>query len=656
MKSKYQNLYITTMVFLLPVFSTVHCFAQNNAELISEIDLQIQKARSFIRMDFDSAAFYAKKAMTLSDEIAYDDGKINAISMLADAHFYLMSLDSALTMSNLLLEMSEINEAMAEVRFQAWYRICKIYHYKGDYPLVIEIADRAIHEMGAQLDNKNLAGMYNLTGLTYKQMGKFDKAQEQFIEAINYAEKAENNYLLSILHTNLGIVNRNLEQYPKALDYYDRALKNLEVIQDTIGMGLLYQNFAAVYSDLNDNRKSLAYNFMAKEIIGKNHANSIDYATLINNIGLNYYGLQKPDSAIRFLNEALAISTNLEDAFGMADTKINLGRVLLKNNQVVKARSSIEKGIEMATDIEADDIAIEGYEMLIECEIAVNDYKSAFATQKILNALQDSVYNIEKVNAINEMQEKYETEKKEQENILLKAENELKDIRLYWLIGVAALIVAVTLIILYVFQKTRRAKRKIEMLQREIHHRVKNNLAIIRRLADVSRQSLDDPAAQTALAEFSSRIDSMVQVHAQLYQKTDITEVNFKNYLIELADNIHASFSGEHVELSKMIETNANLEFSKAVPLGLIINELLTNAFKYATNPDGIKILLSAKTKGNMLEIMVSDNGPGLPPDFDLETITSYGLKMVAGLVQQLDGRIQFSKNNGAKVKIEIPV
>jgi two-component sensor histidine kinase len=356
------------------------------------------------------------------------------------------------------------------------------------------------------------------------------------------------------------------------------------------------------------------------------------------------------------------LSIDLEDTFGIADTKINIGRVYLKSNRPILARKNIEKGISIAKSIEADDLEIEAYEVLIDCDIFDKDYKSAFITQELLIALRDSVYSIDKVNTINELQEKYESEKKEQRISLLETENELKDSEVKQkrmqnngMIGFAAIVVLIAIIISYYLRKTRKAKNKIEILQREIHHRVKNNLAIIRRLADVSRQNLNDESAKSAIGELIGRIESMTQVHAQLYRKTDITEVNLNSYLNELCENIHSSFSQENTQLTHEVEPSIFVDFNKAVPLGLIINELLTNAFKYAKNDEGIQILLSAKIQSDMIVIIVSDNGQGLPEGFNLQKVNSYGLKLVSGLAQQLNGSVKFYNKNGTRVEVRVP-
>ncbi|MEZ5197252.1 MAG: sensor histidine kinase [Bacteroidales bacterium] len=244
----------------------------------------------------------------------------------------------------------------------------------------------------------------------------------------------------------------------------------------------------------------------------------------------------------------------------------------------------------------------------------------------------------------------------EKEKELNQIEIKQKALQRNWLIGFFAIMLIIAFIIFYYYRKTKAAKTKIEMLQREIHHRVKNNLSIIKRLVEVTQETIKDAKGRSSLNGLSNRIASMAQVHAQLYQKEDITHVDFKQYVNALCENIKLSFHRENLEIKLNIESGLDISFNKAIPLGLIVNELLTNAFKYASNgSDVVKIAVEIKETADKLTLSISDNGPGFSDGFKIQNIESYGLKLVNGLVQQLNGQIELANNNGANVNIEIP-
>ena len=213
----------------------------------------------------------------------------------------------------------------------------------------------------------------------------------------------------------------------------------------------------------------------------------------------------------------------------------------------------------------------------------------------------------------------------------------------------------VALFIYFYYKKTKTAKNKIETLQREIHHRVKNNLSIIKRLVEVTQETIKDAKGRESLNSLSNRIASMAQVHTQLYQKEDITNIDFKVYVNSLYDNISTSLNRKNLEITQQIENNIDISFNKAVPLGLIINELLTNAYKHSGNNKS-KVSIVLKEKDGNLFINVADNGKGFPADFDIHKTESYGLKLVNGLTQQLNGTINIFNLQGANIEIIIPV
>ena len=619
------------LAFLLMIFFTYFTFAENSENYQGKIDSINEKAKIFCKNNFDSVSFFTKQALKLSDEFTYPKGKMNALSVLADAHLYLNSMDSSLAISNQIIENTSGILQLGEYRFSAFYRICKIYHYKGEYPMALQAANNAIKGIDPDSDDKYFAMIYNLKGLTYKRTGEFVMAQEQFIEALAHVND-ENYYLRSIILTNLGIVNRNMEQYPQALNYYDKALNNSEMIHDTIGIGLLYQNVAAVYSDLNENKKSLSYNLLAMDIIRNNNYNSIEYATLLNNIGLNYEGLNLPDSAIKYLNKALILSIDLDDPFGIADTKINLGRVYLKNNRLVLAHKNINEGINIAKNIEADDLAIEGYEVLIDYEVANNNYKSAFYTQKLLNSLHDSVYNIEKANAINELQEKYETEKKEQrieiQNIELQRKNieiqsknitlENERIRKYFLI-VALLLVVIIFIIFFVYQqKVQNRKQEAEQSRKEkeiakyklliVNNQISPHFTYnaINSVKELIASEQKDKAIY-AFTKFANLIKATLQ-GADSYMNSIKDELDFVVLFLDFMKyKYNDKFTFE-------LNVDSNVDTNFLIPR-LAIQELVENSIKHgirnkATDDGFVKI--DIQQTDDYYLFTVKDNGVGI--------------------------------------------
>ena len=198
--------------------------------------------------------------------------------------------------------------------------------------------------------------------------------------------------------------------------------------------------------------------------------------------------------------------------------------------------------------------------------------------------------------------------------------------------------------------------REKEVLLQEIHHRVKNNMQIISSILSLEIGSLSDPEVRRALQVSQNRIRSMALVHEKLYQSSDLARVDIADYVSDLCSDLE-SLSADGSDLSLELDTDelkAGVNF--AIPFGLIVNELVTNAIKHARPQSGPPVVkVRMRVTGDGTELVVSDNGPGLPPEFDATTGASLGLKLVQSLAAQLDGRLEFESADGAFIRVSFP-
>lgn len=202
-------------------------------------------------------------------------------------------------------------------------------------------------------------------------------------------------------------------------------------------------------------------------------------------------------------------------------------------------------------------------------------------------------------------------------------------------------------------QTIKASLKEKETLLAEIHHRVKNNLAIISGLLEMQTFNAEGDIVNE-LRESQSRIQSIAMVHERLYQSDSFTNIPLGTYIDELFRFIANTFNteGREIRIEKEIEPVA-LDVSQAIPCGLILNELITNSYKHAFN--GTKepvISISLNEQDGRINLEVKDNGIGLPPDFEIEQPSSLGTTLIRTLVQQLDGELKVSSGEGATFNI----
>ena len=196
-----------------------------------------------------------------------------------------------------------------------------------------------------------------------------------------------------------------------------------------------------------------------------------------------------------------------------------------------------------------------------------------------------------------------------------------------------------------------------QLLLKEVHHRVKNNMNTINSLIYLQINSLKDPAAIAALNDTSSRVKSMIVLYDKLTSSANFDQISVKEYLSSLMNEIVSSFpNSKSVKIEEYID-DFTLEAKTLSVIGIIINELLTNIMKYAftDRSDGL-ITISAFQKDNTNTFVIQDNGNGIPESVDIENSTGFGLMLVAMLTRQLEGKIRMECEKGTKIVLEFKI
>lgn len=190
-----------------------------------------------------------------------------------------------------------------------------------------------------------------------------------------------------------------------------------------------------------------------------------------------------------------------------------------------------------------------------------------------------------------------------------------------------------------------------EMLLKEIHHRVKNNLMIISSLLNLQAGQLQDNESKEIFKESQSRARSMALIHERLYQSTDLKRIDFGDYLRTLSTELSRTYvtQPELIELEIDVE-DIKMDINNAIPLGLISTELITNCFKHAFPQDNRgKVRIDLHEKGDVCEMTVQDNGIGIPEGINFQNTDSLGIQLINSLTKQIDGTLHLDQNQGTK-------
>ncbi|MCG2612402.1 sensor histidine kinase [Flavobacterium sp. SM15] len=483
---------------------------------------------------------------------------------------------------------------------------------------------------------------YNIKSNLYAQLYLFDKAIPQLKSEIKELVKnpEHDSLIIPSAYNDLGFyysVNDNIDSayhyYNLAMRIADRSLKRHDNETYQRLMGLVKGNLAVLKIKEKDYRSAipLLEADAATELKTNNNKNGA-----IRSLILLYECYSK-------LNNLPAAQKSIEQI-----------EQLMNNDISPKVKVSYYKTkAELLKSLHHEDKAYLFYEKAFKLSDSINNKE-----QRTLLAGNDILYQLEEKDNVIEKQQ-VDLEKK-QKGILS-------------IVAVAlGIILITTLFYLYNSRKKRKEielkndeisnKNKTireslaekEMLLKEIHHRVKNNLQIISGILELQNLTVSDENAKIILKEGQARIQSIALIHKTLYQSENFSSVPLESYLKELIHAIQTTYRNSATKIETNVKAeNIELNINTAIPLSLIINEIITNCFKHAfTGKENGVISITISKENNQYKLVVQDNGIGLPEDFNPKKLKSIGFDLIQGLTKQLEGNFNFENENGTKISI----
>ena len=534
-----------------------------------------------------------------------------------------------------------------------WHNLGVINYHLGKMDSAVDCYTKAklIYHKNNQL--VKVAHISVNLGMIDKEKGLYDKALENLLEGARYLSNTDDKKALSSCWNTIANVYTRQQDYELALRYHHRALSIREQLELDRLKSSSWNNIGAVYSKLEKYDSALHYYRLALEWKEENDEKKM--GSTLNNIGLILLEKGELDEAEKYLQRAWGQHVATGDKEGQAIVMTNLARLHYSLGNLQKALSNLKQAVLMISESGLLEEMRENLQVQLAIQEDLGMTAQAFATLKQLTLIKDSLLNRDKVRALMEMQTRYETERKEQKIQLLTERQALQeaDIRLRntWNIALAIIIVLIFLIVVLVWgrwKRERRLRHQIETLMQELHHRIKNNLNLLSSIFSLQSRAIKDKDALEVVKSGESRVKAMSLIHQNLYAQPGGRTINMHHYLSELLRGLTESYgyNSSTGNIKAQID-NIDLDVDKAIPIGLIMNELISNAFKYAFPKVGAPKLLVRLQQASELELEVKDNGPGFERCTGEKTM---GLRIVEVLVKQLkatyklttDGSVHF--------------
>ena len=491
---------------------------------------------------------------------------------------------------------------------------------------------------------------------------------------------------LSIIYYEMKLYKECLNQQLREYDEIKKSGNSHMLLGYFNNRGLFWQKYGQMDSAL------ICFN-IAKEIFFSSHKGKLlneseefTLGLIDGNIGQVLIERKEFEKAIPLLKKDVISSLYAKDYLNAAISEIELAKCYLNLNQPNLSKRYLDSADKRLVNIEDYKAKLNILKQYAVYYDKIGAYHSAIEYYNKYIYFKDSIDQKENLKELISSQVASQVEEKE--NMIRSNQKHIKEknaevsqqktIRNSLLFSGMILIIVIVFVLVQL-KKTNKQKQLLEiknkqietsneiinqslkeknLLVKEVHHRVKNNLQIISSLLKLQSSKINNEEIKNSLREAQDRINSMALLHQLLYRNNQMTSILFHEYLSGLIEQISSSFSliNKNIRIDyKMVELELDLD--TAIPLGLITNELVSNAYKHAFNGNEgiIKIELSKLVK-NTYQLKIADNGKGLPANFDLNNVDSLGLDIVFILSEQINAELKIYNDNGAHFDIVFKV
>jgi two-component system, sensor histidine kinase PdtaS len=564
---------------------------------------------------------------------------------------------------------------------------------------------------------KGIGESYNNLGTLYFIKSNYDSSLVNYLQGLKYFKQIKDTSLISTSYLNIAMLYNKQDKYIESYKLNFAALKLQEKLGDKENLFQAYHNLASLLLKYNKNKKAKIFYEEAKNIaIEINRPDLI--TRCFNNLANIYFDEENFEMAMEYLSNSLKINLENNNKRSLAFTygtianvykakgefenaflnfqksneifeeigeklyvavgKYNMGNLFLTSKNIKNATKYIHEAREIALELNNIDILQQCERKLSQIYLEANDYKLAYYHQLIYDSLKENLIIERNQKVLEELQLKYETEKTEKELLTLREDNaqqaliyqEEKANKNYLYLGIVGLLIVG-------FETSRRyriskrnnikleelikertadieaKKVELELMLQEIHHRVKNNMQLVSSLVNLEMHYHPNILVTELAEKLSKKINCMAMIHNKLYRTNDLYELSAKDYFSDLFAELIRSFDSQNLRTEVLIEEH-KLNVDKLVSCGLIINELVTNAYKhnFSELQEGTISLIFRK-ENERFKLIVRDNGKGIQEDLDKDNLKSLGLNLIYDLTEQIDGKVTFNNNNGLEVVLE---
>ena len=594
--------------------------------------------------------------------------KVEMLTDIGEYYAEAVKEDSALIFIDEAIEIAT-KYALDTLLAEAFYAKGYSYDYGGDLNSAFKYYDLSLQQYDKLGNLVEVLNCMNGKGVAAYFQGDYELALNNYLSALNYVDSTGITGVdktIGNLLNNIGVIYRITNQTEEAIEIYQRGLTIYNSNKDSFMIMTAHQNIGVAYTYQNNLDSAIYHLDRSNEILEITN-NRQELPSLLNAFAEAYYNCgQDYDNARKYVIQAEKIGLEFGNQEYLSKIYLLKSEIESGDNKINAAIEALVKGFKIIDSTDRQDIKLDFYQQAATVYDQSGDEGRSLEYMKNYMALYKDVQATEKLKAITDAQKKYESIEKEKEIDRLRYEEELSSLRVSrqrWLLVLAGLSLLVLSYLMYrMFRQNEEIQQKNgiiskslaekEILLKEIHHRVKNNLHFISALLGLQTDHISDQVALDALQEGQDRVQSMALIHQDLYQRDDLTSVSVKDYFVKLTEGLFDSYNIHPDNISlQLFVADLDLDVDTVIPIGLIVNELVSNCLKYAFSigEKGV-ISVSLQEIDDRLILTVSDNGKGIAQTEIDNLGDSLGYKLIQALSAQLNGSYQIDGEHGGTI------
>ncbi len=623
---------------------------------------------------YDSAVHYSKISLALAKKIK--SKKLEAVNY----GFLGMTYTNEGNYTEALLNHQKSLEIKTQLKDKigianSYNNIGDVYYQQGNYAEALVNHFKSLKQKEELKDNNGIANSYNNIGSVYNALKNYKESLKYHFLSLKIREDLKDKGNMVMSYNNIAINYNALENYEEALKYQELALKMHAELDNKKGLAIVYGNIGNTFYHLKNYEKA-QYNYqkslkMREEIGDKKGVASALYNIANVNIKLKQY-----EEARKNIDKSLALNTAMNSLDFLKDNYYTNSTIYFEEGNHKEALVFYKKYIQYKDSIFniENDKKSNRAQIQYEFDKQQSINEAEYEKQKILSSveIQKRQLLLEKnqqsfliLNQENELKKlslnksELELKQKKIENSAIitsaKKDGEKNKLILQFVGGIVFLLFIIVVIVVRSLIINRKKNKIIahalnekEVLLKEIHHRVKNNLQVISSLLNLQSRYVKDEGALDALKESKERINAISLLHKEIYQNDVLKHINPKDYFGNLITNLQNTFDPKKtVTIDTHIE-NVFLDIDTLIPLGLIVNELYTNCYKYGISHPNPVITFILTQQEKQITLIVKDNGKGFLTTLNIETTNSLGFKLVSLFTKKLLGTVTYTNDNGS--------